>query len=151
MLANLVGRPTCLRCGPFAGLHPVADPFGSRQAPPIWASASTMYYKTPVTRDSSVTCTIAYLPATINLISWHIAVRVYMNHSTGGAARDCDIMHKSSQPAPYLDRQVSSSTLLVRHSSGILTWIRQQAAGRPTGVASSMSPWTIKVATQRRV
>ena len=38
-----------------------------------------------------------------------------------------------------------------RYSSGILTWIRQWAAGRPTGVAASMLPWTIKVTIQRRV
>ena len=40
---------------------------------------------------------------------------------TRGTSRGGDIMHESLQPAFYLDRQV---TLLVRHSSGILTWIR---------------------------
>ena len=115
--------------------------------------------------DAGEPCGSAYLPAVRPLCRLapcggpfgsrqalpHVGVsieQVPMNHSTRGAARDCDIMHKSLQPAFYLDRQV---TLLVRYSSGILTWIRQQAAGRPAGVASSMSPWIIKIAIQRRV
>ena len=57
---------------------------------------------------------------------------------------------QSSHPDPTWTAG-SSSTLLVRHSSGTLTWIRQQATSRPTGIAPSMSPWTIKVATQNRV
>ena len=98
MLARLVGRPTCLRCGPpLGGLAPCGGPFGSRQALP------------------------------------HVGVsieQVPMNHSTRGAARGGDTMHKSVKPAFYLNKQV---TLLVRYSSGILAWIRQQAAGGQQG------------------
>ena len=35
ILARLVGRPTCLRCGPFGGLAPCGGLFGSRQAFPF--------------------------------------------------------------------------------------------------------------------
>ena len=105
-----------------------------------------MYYRPPVTRDSSVTYTI-------HLISWIVAVRV-CNHSIGGASRCREIMHiiayTGGAPAHYLDRQA------VMHAPGEAQlgnpdWICQQAASRSAGVASSVSPWTIKATTHKRV
>ena len=81
------------------------------------------------------------------MISWHIAARVCMNHSADNSSLSGSIVHKSSQQlSTWTGRSVPGKAQL-----GTLTWIRHQAAGKPAGVTSDMSPWIIKEAIQRRV